>query len=240
MLGTSLLATPHSLGSMNALTRQAWSGLAQLSLVLLSCLLLSAGSLRYWQAWAFVALFTGCAAAITWHLQRHDPDLLRRRLSAGPRAETEPRQKVIQSAAGLAFVGLFIAAGLEYRFGGASLPVALVPVGWLLVAVGFWIVFLTFRANTYTSATVGVVEGQPVVSWGPYAVVRHPMYAGALVMLLGTPLALGSSWSFGGFLALAGAIVWRMLEEEKALSRDLPGYDAYRSRVRHRLVPHVW
>jgi protein-S-isoprenylcysteine O-methyltransferase Ste14 len=225
---------------MSQITRKAWVGLAQLVGVLFLCLFLPALSLRYWQAWVYLALFAGSAGAITWYLQHHDVELLRRRVAAGPRAEKEPRQQVIQSLAGAAFIAMFVVPGFDHRLGWSSVPLWLVIVGDAVVVLGFWIVFLTFRENSYTSAIIEAAESQPVVTTGPYAVVRHPMYAGALLMLLGTPLALGSLWALVGFVVMLAVIVWRLLDEERVLSRKLPGYDAYRARVRSRLAPYIW
>jgi protein-S-isoprenylcysteine O-methyltransferase Ste14 len=227
-------------GTIDQVTRQAWEGLAQLLLALLLFLFLPAGSLGYWQGWLYIALFGVSVSAITWWLQRNDPELLRRRLVAGPSAEKDPRQKLIQAIASVAFIGIFIVAGLDHRFRWSTVPTGLVLLGDFLVVLGLWLVFLTFRENSFTSAAIEISAGQAVVSTGPYAVVRHPMYAGALVMLLGTPLALGSWWALGPFLILLLTIIWRLLDEEQFLARDLPGYDAYRAKVRHRLLPYTW
>lgn len=108
------------------------------------------------------------------------------------------------------------------------------------MAVGFAVVFLTFRANSFTSATVRVAEGQPLVDRGPYAVVRHPMYAGALLMLAVTPVALGSWWAELAVVPLVAAIAARLLDEERYLGAHLAGYEDYRRRVRYRLVPYAW
>jgi protein-S-isoprenylcysteine O-methyltransferase Ste14 len=219
---------------------RAWRGLAQLAAVLMLCLFLPAWSLRYWQAWVYLVLFVGSCVVITRDLMQRDVGLLERRIAAGPRAEKEPRQQFIQSLASVAFLGMFVVPGFDHRFGWSTVPLPLVILGGLLVVVGFWIVFRTFRENSYTSATIETAEAQRVVSTGPYAVVRHPMYAGALLMLLGTPFALGSLWALIGFVAMVAVIAWRMIEEERVLSRDLPGYDAYLAKVRYRLVPFVW
>ena len=120
------------------------------------------------------------------------------------------------------------------------MPLGGVVTGDLLVAIGFYFIFLVYRENTFTSATIEVAENQRVISTGPYAIVRHPMYASALLYLLGTPLALGSYW---GFLAVAGMIpflIWRLFDEERFLAGNLPGYTEYQQQVRHRLVPFIW
>jgi protein-S-isoprenylcysteine O-methyltransferase Ste14 len=108
------------------------------------------------------------------------------------------------------------------------------------VAVGFFVIFLVYRENTFTAATIEVAAGQKVIETGPYAVVRHPMYAGGSLYMLGTPLALGSYWGILVFLFIAPLLLWRLFDEERILTRDLPGYAEYRQRVRYRLVPLIW
>jgi protein-S-isoprenylcysteine O-methyltransferase Ste14 len=120
------------------------------------------------------------------------------------------------------------------------MPAAVPYAGDALVALGLAIVWRVFRANTFTSAVVDVERAQTVVSTGPYAIVRHPMYAGALLMLAGTPPALGSWWGLVAVAVLGAVVVARLLDEEGVLGRDLAGYDAYRARVRYRLIPGVW
>ena len=106
--------------------------------------------------------------------------------------------------------------------------------------LGLSTIFLVFKENSHASTAVRVNEGQEVVSTGPYGVVRHPMYAGALLMLFFTPLALGSYWGLAVFLPMCLTIAVRLTEEEKFLRRSLPGYDEYCKRVRYHLVPLVW
>jgi len=207
---------------------------------MLLLLLLSAWSLRYWQAWLYVGVFGASVSATTWYLQTHDRELLRRRLAAGPRAEKELRQKLIQQVASLAFATMFIVSGLDRHFRSSLVSTRLVLLGNVFVVAGLGVIFLTFRENSYASAIIDTASGQPVISTGPYAVVRHPMYAGALILLLGTPVALGSLWGLVPFLFLLATIVWRLLDEERLLARDLPGYQEYRLRVRYRLVPFLW
>jgi protein-S-isoprenylcysteine O-methyltransferase Ste14 len=160
------------------LARRAWRGLALFLLAMLVLLFLTSGSLRYWQGWLYLALFGGAVSAITWYLQEHDPELLRRRLGARPGAEKEPRQKVLQAIAQLAFIALLIVPGLAYRFHRSPIPLPVALLGDLLVILGLWIVFLAFKANSYSSAIIEISPGQPVISTGPYRLVRHPMYAG--------------------------------------------------------------
>jgi len=219
---------------------KAWFGFVQLIAAMLICLLLPAWSLRYWEAWVYVVVFGGSAAVITVYLQRHDPVLLQRRVTAGPAAEKSRLQRLIQAIASLAFLGILVVPAFDHRLGWSTVPGWLVAVGDALVLLGFAIVFTTFRANTYASATIETARDQRVIDSGPYAVVRHPMYGGALVLLGGTPLALASYWGLLAWLPMTVAIVWRLLDEERILSRDLAGYRVYQSRVRFHLVPGIW
>ena len=223
-----------------SVTTQAFAGLAFLIVVLAIALFAPSGTLDYWQAWLFLAVFASCVTAITIDLARRDPALLARRVKAGPIAEKERRQKLIQSVASLAFVAGFVVCAVDHRRGWSRVPAGVAIAGDAIVALGLAIVFFVFRANTFTSAIVDVERDQPLVTTGPYAVVRHPMYAGGLLMMIGVPIALGSWWGLLAVPALAGAIVWRLLDEEKLLAASLPGYIEYRNKVRHRLVPGVW
>jgi protein-S-isoprenylcysteine O-methyltransferase Ste14 len=159
---------------------------------------------------------------------------------SGPIAEPELRQKLLQSAASFAFIAVFVVSGLERRGAWSRVPSPLVLAGDAVVIVGLYIVFKVFRANTFTSAVVEVAADQRLVSTGPYAVVRHPMYVGALLMLLGVPLALASVWAFFARPPLAAVIIVRLLGEEAELAARLPGYRAYQTQVRYRLVRRVW
>jgi protein-S-isoprenylcysteine O-methyltransferase Ste14 len=199
-----------------------------------------AGTLRYWEAWVYLAVFTIATAVTTFDLLARDPALLEGRMRAGPTAEQEPAQRVIMLFATLAFIALLVVPALDRRFGWSTMPTWLVLVGDVLVVIGFAIVGRVYRENTYTGATIRVEPGQTVVSTGPYAFVRHPMYTGALLYLLGTSPALGSYWGLVAFAVMLASILCRLHDEERVLSRSLPGYDDYRQRVRHRLVPGVW
>ena len=203
-------------------------------------LFVPAGTIRYWQAWLYLAVFGGASLLVTLDLMRRDPELLRRRLRGGPTAESRPAQKIIMLGASIGFIALLVVPGLDRRFGWSSVPVAAALIGDLLVAIGFHLIFLVYRENSFTSATVEIAAGQKVIATGPYAIVRHPMYAGGLLYLLGTPLALGSYWGFVPFAAMIPFLLWRLVDEERFLERNLPGYAQYRQSVRHRLVPFLW
>jgi protein-S-isoprenylcysteine O-methyltransferase Ste14 len=222
------------------LALKAFAGLAWLAVAMAAMIFVPAATLRYPEAWAFLAVFVGCALAITLYLMARDPKLLERRVRAGPVAEQRPGQKLIQAAASFCFLATMAVPGLDRRYGWSHVPLPLVVAGDALVALGFWLVFRVFRENTYTSSVIEVAGGQTVVDTGPYALVRHPMYAGALVLLLGVPLALGSWWGLCTLAPMTAVIVVRLLDEEKFLAANLQGYAQYREKVRHRLIPRVW
>jgi protein-S-isoprenylcysteine O-methyltransferase Ste14 len=222
------------------LYRRAFGGFLALIVILAALLFIPAGTLRYWQAWVFLAVFSAWVLAITVYLMRKDPKLLERRINAGPAAEQEPSQKIIQALASLSFIAIFIVSALDHRFGWSAVPLYAIALGDLLVALGFYFVFLVLRENTYAAGTIEVEPGQDVISTGPYALVRHPMYGGALIMLLGIPLALGSWWGLFTIIPMVIVLVWRIIDEEVFLVKNLPGYAEYRDRVRHRLVPLIW
>src|SRR5262249_29294811 len=201
---------------------------------------LPAGTLDYWEAWVFVAVFFVCNVAITIWLMIKDPKLLERRMKAGPAAEKETTQKIIVMFALLSFVGLGIFPALDHRFGWSDVPTPVVILGDILIALSYVAFYFVFKENTYGASTIQVEENQKVVSTGPYALVRHPMYTGALILMLGLPLALGS-WE-GPLLVIPGVawIICRLLDEERLLSRNLAGYTEYENKVRYHLVPFVW
>ena len=225
---------------MGSLILKSILGLAFLMLVLAAALFLSAGSLNFWQAWVYLAVFLVCTLLITAYLIKYDPKLLARRVKAGPVAERQKSQQLIQSLASLFFVGLFIVAGLDYRFHWSEVPPAVSLISDGFVVLGFFVVFLVFRENSYTSAVIEVSRDQKVIASGPYRVVRHPMYAGAGLLLLFSPLALGSWVAAPLPLPLILVVAARLLGEEKYLSENLSGYKAYRQEVRCRLVPFIW
>lgn len=169
-----------------------------------------------------------------------DPAALQRRMHAGPTAETRPAQRIAISATVLAVVALLVVSALDHRFGWSSVPLAMITLGNVLVAVGLLVAQLVVVQNRYASATITVEADQELASTGLYGLVRHPMYVGDLVMMIGTPLALDSYWGLAvlipGLLALAARIV----DEEKMLSAELAGYDEYTQKVRYRLLPDVW
>lgn len=225
---------------MNAVNRQALGKLGSFLPTLAAAVFLAAGTIDYWQAWIFLAIFSGASLAITAYLMRYDPELLQRRVYAGPRSEQQIRQQIIQAIAFVSFFAILMFPAFDHRYRWSVVPPYLAVAGDALVALGFSIVFFVFKENTFASATIEVDTGQKVVSTGPYSSVRHPMYSGALIMLFGIAPALGSWWGLLMVIPITIVIIWRLLEEEKFLAGNLPGYSEYRIKVPYRLVPRVW
>jgi protein-S-isoprenylcysteine O-methyltransferase Ste14 len=225
---------------MDELNKKAWVGLGKFVVSLAAMVFLPAWTVNYWQGWVFLAAFCVPTALVGMYLMKHDPVLLERRLKGGPRFEKQGRQKTIQGLATIAFVVLSGFPGVDHRFGWSHVPWSVVALGNVLTVAGLVLIFFVFKANSFTSSTIAVHEGQSVVDTGPYAEVRHPMYAGALITLWGTPLALGSWWGLLMAVPITLVVAWRLLEEERFLVKSLPGYAEYREKVKHRLVPGVW
>jgi len=199
---------------------------------------LPAGTLVFWQGWVFYAVFFISTLFITVYFLIKDPQLIERRVKAN---ETRKAQKLFQSISGVVFfVGLLIIPGLDYRFSWSSVPDFVVSVSNALVLLGFLVVFFVFKSNSYTSATIGVSQGQKVVSTGVYSVVRHPMYAGAILILIFMPLSLDSLWGLIPAFFISIFVVLRLLDEEKVLMNELDGYKEYCEKTRYHLIPYIW
>jgi protein-S-isoprenylcysteine O-methyltransferase Ste14 len=221
----------------------AVKGLLSATLGLLSfglMLFVPAGTTHYWQGWAFLAVFALSTWIPTVYLIRTNPAALERRMRAGPAAETRPLQRILITVVFIAFPATFIFSALDHRFGWSLVPAPVSVVGDVLVAVGLGLAMLVISQNSYAAANVTVEAGQQLVSTGLYGMVRHPMYTGNVVLMLGIPLALGSYW--GLFLLVLGVLVLvlRIRDEEELLTHELGGYPGYTRQVRYRLLPHVW
>ena len=199
-----------------------------------------AGTFDYWQAWVFIAVFVVGTMVPTVYLAVKYPDALQRRMTSGPWAETRLAQRLITVGIMLSVVAMGVVSALDHRFGWSTVPTAVVVVGNVLVLVGLGLAELVVIQNNYAAATITVEKDQPVVSTGLYGLVRHPMYVGALIMMVGMPLALASYWAL--LVMIPGVLVFaaRITDEEKALRQDLDGYQEYTEKVHYRLVPGVW
>jgi protein-S-isoprenylcysteine O-methyltransferase Ste14 len=225
---------------MIPLYKKAFVGLLLLLLAMAALLFIPAGTLHYWQAWTFLTVYFSSSLVISLYLLKEDPALLQRRMRGGPTAEKEPVQKIIMSFVSLAFIALLVVPALDHRLSWSRMSAAGALAGDVMVLLGWLGIFLVFRENSFGSATIELAPGQTVVSTGPYAWVRHPMYAAALVMLAGIPISLGSWWGLSILAAIMPALIWRLLDEERFLAGNLPGYPEYQGRVRYRLIPRIW
>ena len=196
-----------------------------------------AGTLHYSQGWLLMGILFVPMFLAGLVMMAKNPNLLRSRLDA---KEKEREQSLVVKLSGLMFLCGFILAGLSFRFGWLMLPKWVSIVGAVLFLSSYALYAEVLRENTWLSRTIGVQEGQTVVSTGLYGVVRHPMYAVTLVIFLSMPLVLGSGLAFVVFLAYPAIIAKRIRNEEEVLARDLPGYTEYLKKVRWRLIPFVW
>ena len=212
-------------------------GFGLFGLVLFGLMLfLPAWTFAYWQAWVFLAVFTLSTWLPSIYLLRTNPAALQRRMHA----ETRPMQKVIMAFLFLSLAALTVVSVLDHRFGWSPVPTAISLVGDVLVAIGLGMSMLVIVQNSYAAANITVEAGQKLVSTGLYGFVRHPMYVGNVIMMLGIPPALGSYWGLLFVIPGVVVLVLRILDEEKLLTRELGGYREYTQRVRYQLLPYVW
>ena len=199
-----------------------------------------AGTFDYWRGWAFIAVFAAATLIPSVYLAVNNPDALRRRMQAGPGAETRPLQKLIIAVAFVSVISMIVISVLDFRFGWSAVPAAVSVLGLVLVAVGLTISMLVTIQNGYAAANITVESGQQLSSTGWYGFVRHPMYFGNVVLMVGVPLALGSYWGLLILLAGVAVLALRIYDEEALLKQELAGYREYMDKVHYRLMPYVW
>jgi protein-S-isoprenylcysteine O-methyltransferase Ste14 len=203
-------------------------------------LFLPAGTFHYWQAWVFLAVF----AFYTWipsvYLVRKNPAALERRMHAGPLAETRTLQQIVSTVVFICFPAMLVVSALDHRFGWSPVPTTVTVVGDTLVAVGLGVAMLVVAQNGYAAANITIESGQTLVSTGLYGLVRHPMYSGSVIMMVGVPLALDSYWGLVFVIPALVALALRIRDEEELLQQQLSGYREYEQQVHYRLVPFVW
>jgi protein-S-isoprenylcysteine O-methyltransferase Ste14 len=220
--------------------RKAFAGLLFLLAILWLGLFVPAWSLSFWQAWVFWFIFSISTILVTFYLLKKDLRLLETRTKAGPTAEGQKSQKIIQMFASIFFICLVLIPGFDHRYHWSTVPVFLVITGDIFVLLGFIIVFLVFRENSYASGIIETDKEQKVITTGPYRIVRHPMYVGGLLLIFFMPLALGSYWALLFAFLLFVVIALRLVYEEKFLMQNLPGYEEYCKKTPYRLIPRIW
>ena len=207
-------------------------------LVVMSLLFfIPAGTWNYWQAWMFMGTLLLVATINILYLLKNDPALLERRMRM---REREGQQRKIIGVSLIFFLLSYLLPGFDQRYDWSQMPAWVAILGDVIVVAGFLFVLWVFKTNTYTSRIVEVEAGQKVISSGPYAIVRHPMYVGAFLVYAASPLALGSYWAVLPGLMILPVLIFRILDEEKLLLRDLPGYREYTQKVKYRLLPGIW
>ncbi|MCA9802791.1 MAG: isoprenylcysteine carboxylmethyltransferase family protein [Cyanobacteria bacterium HKST-UBA02] len=199
----------------------------------------AAGSIDYWQGWVSLVVYCLCIVFHSLYLLK-DPELLERRMRAGPTREKRPVQRLVMLLIILAFITMVVGSGIEHRFRSYQAPAMVCLAGDLMVVLAFVIFHLVFKENRFASSTVEIAEGQKVIDSGLYSLVRHPMYVGASILTLGLPLSLGSLRCALLAVLLLPLLVWRIVDEERLLLEELPGYDRYCKKVRWRLVPWLF
>jgi protein-S-isoprenylcysteine O-methyltransferase Ste14 len=223
-----------------ALFAKAWPRQIAFLVVMALLVFLPAGTVHFWQAWLFLAVFVVLTVAMGLYFVITDPDLVARRMQVGPAAEREAAQRIAVGILLAALLAMLIVPGFDRRLHWSDVPAWLTILANLGVVLGYIIFFYVMKQNSYAAATVRVEGGQKVISTGLYGAVRHPMYMGTLPLMLAIPLALGSYWALLLIIPALAALVWRLIDEERVLARDLPGYAEYCARVRWRLVPGIW
>jgi protein-S-isoprenylcysteine O-methyltransferase Ste14 len=206
-------------------------------------LFLAAGDWRWPQGWALLAELGLCSFAVSFWLLRRDPALLASRLSGPIGRDQVAWDRLLMPAIAVVFLGWTVLMGMDaHRFLWSRVPLWLQVAGAILIALGMLVVWQTFRFNTFAAPQVRVqtARAHRVITEGPYRIVRHPMYAGGMLVLLGMPLLLGSWWGVAGVPLLLIGIAPRAVGEERLLRRELCGYGEYADRVRFRLIPGVW
>ena len=210
---------------------------------MIALVFIPAGTFAWPAGWIYLAEFGLASFVMTRWMLRHNPALLAERMSPLIQRDQKTWDKALISAFILLWPAWFVAMGLDaVRYGWSQMPIALQVFGALAILVSMYIVFLTVRANTFAAPVVKIQKerGHRVVSDGPYAIVRHPMYAGALLLIVATPLLLGSWWGLAMVPLIVALLAVRAVLEERTLARELDGYAEYAARVRYRLVPMVW
>lgn len=216
-----------------------WLVFITATVVIALALFLSAGTISYWQAWVYLGVSTAASIPLTLHIL-NDPVLLENRSKGGPTSEQRPIQRIIVACLMIPYVAAFVVPGLDHRFGWSVVPSWLSAVGDIAIVVALWMVDRVFKENSHASASVEITQDQKVISSGPYAIVRHPMYSGAAVYFIGMSLALGSYWGLIPSALVVLALVWRLLDEERFLAQNLAGYSDYCAKVRWHLIPGVF
>jgi len=222
---------------MKSLIKKILKRFSLVPIVLGLLILVPAGTFNFWQVYVYIGILVIPMIFVLFYFLKNDPLFLERRTRA---REKEKAQKIIQIVFSLIFLSGFVIPGLDKRFGWSDIPINIVLITDIIVLFGYLLIFFVFRQNSYASRVVEVDKSQKVITTGLYSIVRHPMYLGVLIMYIPAPVALGSYWGLIPMATIPLAIVFRILNEEKVLSKDLAGYKEYCQKTRYRLIPLIW
>lgn len=198
---------------------------------------LPAGTLRYTYGWLLIGLLFGPMLIAGFVMFFKSPDFLAKRLDV---KEKQATQKGVVAFSGLMFIAGFVVAGLDFRFGWLRMPLPVTIIASILFVIAYALYAEVMRENAYLSRTIKVEEGQKVVDTGLYGIVRHPMYMATILLFLMMPLVLGSWFALIVFAFYPIIIIVRLKDEEDLLTRELPGYAAYKQKVKYRIIPFIW
>jgi len=229
----SELAQPE----MKSLIKKIITRFSLVPIVLLLLILIPAGTLIYWQVYLYITILVVPMIFVLFYFLKNDPLFLERRTKA---KEKEKEQIIIQIVFSFIFLSGFVIPGFDKRFGWSDVPIYIVIIADIVILLGYLLIFFVFKQNSYASRIVEVEKNQKVISTGLYGFVRHPMYIGVIIMFVPTPIALGSYWGLIPMTTIPIALVFRIINEEKVLSKDLPGYKDYCQKTRYRLIPYIW
>jgi protein-S-isoprenylcysteine O-methyltransferase Ste14 len=207
------------------------------SVICAAFLFLPAGTFNFWPAWVFLAMLLIPMLIASVYFYRRDPQLVESRMRT---KENVREQKFIMKLANVLFAAVFLLPGFDHRFGWSHVPLWLTILSQVIALAAYLQTFWVMKVNSFASRVIEIQSGQKVISTGPYRFVRHPMYSGALVMFLFMPLALGSYWTLPAAALIVPVIIFRLLNEEKVLREQLPGYSEYCEQTHFHLVPFVW
>jgi protein-S-isoprenylcysteine O-methyltransferase Ste14 len=199
--------------------------------------LIPSGTINYWQVYLYFAILLVPMIFVLLYFLKNDPMFLERRTRA---KEKEKEQIIIQIVFSFIFLSGFVIPGLDKRFGWSHIPILIVIVADIVILFGYLIIFLVFKQNSYASRVVEVEKDQKIITTGLYGIVRHPMYIGVIIMYVPTPIALGSYWGLLPMATIPLALVFRIINEEKVLCKNLPDYKSYCRKTKYRLIPYIW